>query len=126
MKQLSLIVKSLCLALLLTMPQALQAGGTGNTVDSEISFLLECIKTSGCSFQRNGKSFTPIDAAEHINKKYLYFLKKGKIKTAEDFIRYAASKSSISGKAYTVQCGDSAPVESWEWLTAALKQLRAE
>ena len=126
MKKYSVIFRSLILVLLLVLPLPLPAADTGNTAENEITFLLEYIKTSGCTFQRNGAWFTAVDAAEHINKKYLYFLKQGKITTAEDFIQYAASKSSVSGKAYTVNCRDGARIESAKWLTATLKNLRAK
>ena len=126
MKNLSLIFRSLLLVLLLPLAPPILAGDRSIVVDEEISYLLEFIKKSTCTFQRNGTSFTAADAAEHINKKYLYFSKKGKIKTAEDFIYYAASKSTISGNAYMVRCEDGTLRESAEWLTAALAEMRAK
>jgi hypothetical protein len=125
LKSAFLIFRCLFIALSLIISQPLSANDMDIHVEDEISYLLECIKKSTCTFQRNGKWFKPADAAEHINKKYLYFLKQGKIKTAEDFIQYAATKSSISGKAYTVQCQEGNFLESAEWLTAALVQMRA-
>jgi hypothetical protein len=42
-------------------------------------------------FTRNGKEYTGVEALEHIRMKYDYV--KSRVKTAEDFIEYAATKS---------------------------------
>ncbi|MBU1565754.1 MAG: DUF5329 domain-containing protein [Proteobacteria bacterium] len=94
-------------------------------VTQEVEKLIDFIKVSDCKFNRNGSWFEAIEGAEHINTKYQYVQKKGLVKTAEDFIKYAATKSSISGEAYIVQCGNDAPQKSAEWLTTALAQIRA-
>lgn len=45
--------------------------------------------------------------------------------TAAEFIARGASASSTSGKPYLVRCGGKVPVESAQWLTAELQQVRA-
>ncbi len=69
---------------------------SGEGVRQEINHLLHYIESSGCIFIRNSKESTPAEARAHIQKKYNHF--RSRVKTAEDFIRYAATKSTISGK----------------------------
>jgi hypothetical protein len=90
----------------------------------EVEGLLEFIRSSGCRFNRNGTWYEADEAAAHIDRKYRYALNKGLIGRAEDFIEYAASRSSVTGKEYLVWCKDAAPQKSAEWLTAALEQIR--
>lgn len=87
----------------------------------EIEHLLQYIDTSDCTFIRNGKSHDSKDAGMHIRKKYGHI--KGRIKTTEDFIRYAATKSSISGQPYQIIC-DSEKMATAEWLTRELDRFR--
>jgi hypothetical protein len=90
----------------------------------EIDQLITFIKISNCTFNRNGRWYDAEEAADHLKQKYRYAEKKGLIKTAEDFIRFIATKSSISGKPYLVQCAGENSQESAEWLTTELRQLR--
>jgi len=92
---------------------------------SEIKHLLDYVKKTECTYIRNGSEHNGMDAAAHIKKKYDYFNNKGKIKTAEDFIRLSATKSTMSGRKYMISCPDQAKVESGKWLQAELKRYRA-
>jgi len=94
--------------------------------DAEIDRLLQSLKTSGCKFERNGTWFEAGKAVEHLGGKRDYFQKKDKIRTTEDFIRLAASESSMSGKPYHVACPDKPVVESKNWLTAELTRIRGQ
>ena len=60
---------------------------------TEIQHLLEFVKTTPCQYERNGTQHTGVEAVEHIQKKYDYYLDD--IKTAEDFIEYSATKLSL-------------------------------
>ena len=78
----------------------------------EIVHLLEYVRLSGCLLERNGSSYKGEQAVNHIKNKYDYF--RGKIRNTEDFIRYAATKSTLSGKYYTVNCkGHTARTKDW-------------
>lgn len=90
----------------------------------EIMELFDFIKTSHCRFNRNGRWYTSIEAAEHIDKKYQYAKKKGGIGSTEDFIKYSATKSSITGKLYKVECESGDLQNSVDWLTARLHYIR--
>lgn len=88
---------------------------------TETEHLLSYIEQSDCLFIRNGKSYSAAEAGQHIGKKYNYVKKR--IESAEQFISYAATKSSITGEAYTVTCdGDTLP--SKQWLEAELDRFR--
>lgn len=96
------------LALCITFLPCLSHAG----MESEIDHLLEYIETSGCTFNRNGTIHDSQDACEHIRKKYTHT--KRYIKTTEDFIQYAATKSSMSGRPYQVTCeGNEMPTAKW-------------
>ncbi|MGH7846087.1 MAG: DUF5329 domain-containing protein [Candidatus Binatia bacterium] len=92
----------------------------------EIQHLLIYLENSECQFYRNGSWHSAAAARTHLDKKYQYFLNKGLIKTAEDFIERAAAESSTTGKPYQVKCGASAPVTSAQWLSEELNRYRAK
>lgn len=89
----------------------------------EIGHLLAFVESTGCTYERNGEMHSGTEAAKHINKKFKYF--SGDIETAEDFIKYSATKSKISGKYYKVHCGDQPPLKSRDWLLAELNHYRS-
>ncbi|WFB35567.1 DUF5329 family protein [Kiritimatiellota bacterium B12222] len=91
-----------------------------------VSELITMTNHSGAEFIRNGKTHSAQEASEHLEKKYKHFLKKGKIKTPEDFIKYAGTKSLVSGKYYMLKFPDGTEEKSATWLTAQLANIRAE
>ena len=90
----------------------------------EIEHLLKYLAISDCTFDRNGKRYSGLQAADHLRGKYDYLLKKDLVTTAESFIELAASRSSVSGKPYLVRCGSAEPVESGAWFRAELERYR--
>jgi hypothetical protein len=82
---------------------------------AEIANLMHRMQHSNCQFGRNGSWYDAEKAVHHIDKKYQYLLKRKAIRSTEDFIDRAASRSSISGQPYWVKCGNSPAVESAEW-----------
>lgn len=109
-------------------PAATAAGGPANidkaVVKREIDYLLQTLATSKCQFNRNGSWYDGAQAKSHLTEKYDYFMLRGEITTAESFIDLAASKSSLSGQAYLVKCGDAKPLESAGWLRQELLRYR--
>lgn len=91
--------------------------------ENEITHLLDYVSNTDCKYERNGTLHTGSEAVEHINKKYDYF--KDDIKSTEDFIKYSATKSKMSGKFYKIHCANAKPVNSNEWLTRELERYRA-
>jgi hypothetical protein len=89
---------------------------------NEIDHLLNFVSHTKCKYIRNGTEHTGKEAKEHINKKYHYY--KEKIKTTEDFIKYSATKSELSGKRYRVSCPNQKLQYSNIWLLNELNNYR--
>ena len=96
----------------------------GESLEQTIDYLIDYVGKSKTTFIRNGQSHTPAEAVAHIRAKYDHF--KGEIKTPEDFIRLAASKSLLTGKPYLVRAPEGKEMHLDEWLTDALKARRAK
>jgi hypothetical protein len=88
----------------------------------EVVHLLAYVESSGCTFIRNGDQHAAADSVSHIQKKYDYY--RDDIENTEDFIRYSATKSVLSGKYYTVRCPGQKAMRTQDWLMAELKHYR--
>ncbi|MCZ6663699.1 MAG: DUF5329 domain-containing protein [Gammaproteobacteria bacterium] len=93
---------------------------------AEIAHLFDQMQQSNCQFARNGSWYSAAEAVHHIDKKYQYLLKRTAVRSTENFIERAASRSSISGQPYRVKCGGSAAIESAEWFQAELDVFRKQ
>ncbi len=89
---------------------------------TEVDYLLNFVRQSQCTIDRNGTHHTGPKASEHIKKKYDYF--RDDIKTTEDFIKYAATKSTLSGKYYSVICPNRDTIKTQAWLLNELSHFR--
>ncbi len=92
-----------------------------NRFEDEVAHLLNYIEQSDCTFIRNGTSYSAAEARAHIGRKFDHI--KSRISSAEQFITYGASKSSITGKAYSIDCGG-VSMESGRWLSEELEAYR--
>ncbi|MEM7411212.1 MAG: DUF5329 domain-containing protein [Myxococcota bacterium] len=93
--------------------------------DREIGHLLGFVEASPCRFVRNGTVHAPAEGRAHLERKRKVLDRRGMIESAEDFIRLAATGSSITGRPYSVRCPEREPVASADWLGAELKRWRA-
>ncbi len=84
----------------------------------KIQFLLKEIEFSELIFIRNGVEYNSKKAREHWENKLIHA--GDKIKTAEDFIKYIASRSSLSGKPYLIKFPDGNIISSEDWLRQKL------
>jgi len=107
-----------CLLMIVSSHLSCRAG-----TSEEIVSLLLFVEQSGCTFIRNGEHYDSSSARRHIEKKYAYF--KERVNTTEEFIEYSATKSTISGKPYTVICNGE-NMKSSDWLNAELHKLRTQ
>ncbi len=89
--------------------------------DLEINHLLDFIEHSQCLFIRNGTSYSSVKAKAHIKIKYDHVQKR--VQSAEDFIKYAASRSSITHTQYQVHCQEQT-MASQRWLRDELERYR--
>ena len=92
------------------------------STQDEIAHLLTFVETTECKYERNGTLHNGAEAVKHINKKYQYYADD--IKSTEDFIKYSATKSKMSGKYYKIHCANADVVKSQEWLLTELKMYR--
>ena len=88
----------------------------------EVRYLLEFVRDSSCSVERNGKRYTGNDAYSHIMNKYDYF--RDEIESSEDFIELSATKSTLSEKHYRVFCDGNSPKRTKDWLLEELSEFR--
>jgi len=107
--------------LALALPHAALAASDGPAKD-EIDHLLHYVAASSCVFVRNGNEYPADKARDHLVEKYRFA--GSRIGSAEDFIRYLATKSSLSGEPYHVKCGNTDAL-SGAWLTAELIRYRS-
>ena len=110
-----------CVFATLLLPCA-HAASTDETLLGTINHLLTYVEESNCVFIRNGNEYNSKEAAKHIRTKNdsLMF----GVKTPEEFIELAASKSMLSGQPYFVRCVDHSPMPSADWLTGELFNYR--
>ncbi len=99
------------------------ASARAGDAEAEITALIDAVGRSGCTFVRNGKQHEADEARSHLTMKY----RRGKrhAGTAERFIDRLASKSSLSGRPYFMDCEGEARQEAGAWLHRQLAQLRA-
>ncbi|OBY90155.1 hypothetical protein A6723_010530 [Pseudomonas sp. AU11447] len=114
-------LRSLLISLLLV------AAGTQAATDAkaqrEISQLLDFVEHSDCQFIRNGSEYPAAEARAHLQKKLGYLENKDMVSSAEDFIERAATKSSMSGQRYQVDC-PAGKQDANAWLSNELRRLR--
>ena len=115
---------SVALLALLAVP-ALMALPVPASQRAEIYALMAALQTSACEFNRNDLWHNAADAKTHLLRKLDYLEGKNAVQSTEQFIELAASKSSLSGRAYQVKCAGAAPVDSKVWLNAQLKIIRS-
>ena len=106
----------------LVLTMILLAGVAVADTEKEINHLLEFVAASPCQFDRNGTIHNGPEARDHMNMKYEHYRKK--VKTAEDFIKYSATRSKLSGRKYKIHCPDSSEMNSSDWLLNELKAFR--
>jgi hypothetical protein len=115
------VKKAIVAVLLAAGFRALPAVGSEGDWQEEVSHLLDYIVQSSCTFIRNDKVYDGAQAGDHINRKYEQV--KNRISSTEQFISYAASRSSMTGKPYQVTCGETT-MPSSVWLDEELRNYR--
>jgi len=71
----------------------------------KIEYLISSIaELHDARFIRNGSAYDPQRAADHLRLKLRY--SSGRVKTAEDFIVYCATGSSMTGGVYQIKFAD--------------------
>ena len=101
---------------LLTLFLSFGTAWAADNLAGEIAYLIDFVRHSSCTFIRNGTEYKGPAAADHVQAKYDYY--KSDVKTVDDFIKHAATKSILSGEPYKVRCSDGKTVLAADWLRA--------
>jgi len=90
---------------------------------AKIQYLIAAIETlDQAVFIRNGTGYDAKTAADHLRLKLRNA--GSRVRNAEDFIKYCASVSSISGEPYTIRFADGYTVTSEAFLRGKLAAYR--
>ena len=94
------------------------------TVDREIGELIASIeRLPDAQFLRNGEAHSAAEAGAHLRLKRKNA--GARIKSAEDFITYCATGSSLTGKPYRIRLADGTELASADFFRARLREIRA-
>jgi Family of unknown function (DUF5329) len=109
----------------LTFAAAVNANDRSPEEDARIDYLLAIVASMhDAQFIRNG---TPYDGAAAVKHLRLKLRAAGsRVKTAEDFISYCASASSVSGQPYEIRFSDGRVVRSADFLRQKLIDFQKE
>lgn len=119
-----LLVLSWPMAAAMASPTTVPATQSAPTEATKIQALIATVEEShGLVFIRNGSTHDPAQAASHLRLKWKNSGKR--VRTAEDFIRYCATGSSLSGKPYRIQFADGRVEESAVYFHAQLRRIEA-
>lgn len=89
---------------------------------AEIDRLLAFVASSPCRFVRGGTEYEGREARDHLARKL--DVARPMLSTADQFIDYVATGSSMTGQPYKVRCG-TRELTSREWLRAELERHRS-
>jgi hypothetical protein len=96
-----------------------QAGDLSPAQSARIEYLIGAIESlPNAQFIRNGTSYDAKAAADHLRLKLRYA--GSRVRSAEDFIRYCASQSSMSGLPYRIRFSDGRVISSGDYLRQML------
>ena len=92
--------------------------------DARIEYLLAVVASlQDAQFIRNGTAYDSTAAVKHMRTKLR--IAGGRVKTAEDFIRYCGSGSSVSGHPYEIRFPNGRLVLSADFLRQKLAEFDA-
>jgi len=113
----------LLFVLLLTPALAQRLVPSPPTEQQKIDYLIATIATlHGASFIRNGSAYDGAQAAAHMRLKLRFA--GSRVKTADDFIVYCATSSSVSGARYSIRFADGHSIDAATFLRGRLAVFR--
>lgn len=111
--------------LLIGFGQAAVASSPALTESQKIDRLISFVRNlDGAVFIRNGSEHSPAEAANHMRQKREKHAKYAR--TAQDFIKNIASRSSFSGKPYYIRFKDGKLVPAEEVLLKELRRIESQ
>jgi len=103
--------------------QAEQEKTIDPNLDDEVQHLLYWTSGQRCRLLRNKYTYAMMDYVAMMDRKYQHL--KGRIRTTEEFIKYAGAGSLTSGEKYVITCRDrEGKTSGYEFLSAELKRYR--
>jgi hypothetical protein len=90
---------------------------------AKIEYLIERLRESHLTFYRNREPHTGKEAANHVSMKR--FRAGGLVKTARDFIKYIASRSSQTNQPYMVRLANGEMMPVKELLSNELEKIES-
>jgi hypothetical protein len=88
---------------------------------ARIDFLIHEVEAArGMTFIRNGSEYDGAAGAKHLRMKLDFA--GDRVKTAEDFVKYCASESSMSHRKYQVRTADGKTTEAAAYFYAKLRE----
>ncbi len=113
------------IAALLLVAAAAWAADVAPAERARIDYLLQVIGSMhDAKFIRNGQAYDSADAVAHLRTKLR--AAASRVHSAEDFIRYCASESSVTGTPYEIRFADGHVVRSADFLTQKLLEFDAD
>jgi len=111
-------ISAVLVVLLLLAAVCVRAGNFSEA--ARIEYLIASVETlNGAKFIRNGSEHDARAAASHLRLKLR--AAGNKVKTAEDFIKYCASGSSMTGEPYLIRLADGTTVRAEVFFRNKLK-----
>lgn len=119
MNKFKLIATWLLLVVLVAPASAQQALDQSAVEQQKINWLIDSVATlHDARFIRNGQAYDATRAADHLRLKLRFA--GDRVKTAEDFIDYCATRSSISGRRYSIRFADGRTIDAATFLRERL------
>jgi Family of unknown function (DUF5329) len=88
---------------------------------ARIDFLIHEVEIArGITFIRNGSEYNGTEGAKHLRMKLGFAGER--VKTAEDFVKYCASESSMSHRKYQVRTTDGKTTDAASYFYAKLRE----
>jgi hypothetical protein len=109
--------------LLLTVPVS-ATGQQAEDLDTTIQHLIDYVRASDVTFERNIFRHDSVQAAAHIERKYQHF--RNEIDTPGQFIELCATASLVTGKQYLIIDGQGDEIPAGEWLNTELVRYRLQ
>ena len=90
-----------------------------------IDFVIRHVEMShGLKFIRNGREYDGVAAAKHLRAKLAYAGER--VKTAEDFVKYCASESSMTHQKYKISAANGTMTDAATYLQERLREFDHE
>jgi Family of unknown function (DUF5329) len=104
---------------------ATPAFGQQDVEQQKIAYLIDSVANlKDATFIRNGTAYDAAHAADHMRLKLRFA--GSRVKTAEDFITFCATGSSMSGIKYSIRFSDGRTVDSATFLRGKLVEYEAK